>query len=205
MANQDLTLVVLNLSPRVTLGEITTFFSYCDHVEKIQLLCTNKDRSQSAFVTFRQPYAYQTALLLNDAIFAGQPIRILPKKDVADPSPPHKLPNHTEKKKIQENIPIVQAVIQVMGTEGNNEKLNQTREELEHKYKLSEKSRVLMNKTRLAISAADQAVSAAEEAARDVATRIKNTDYVAIGATWLSGMLEETSKLVSKLGNRNHL
>ena len=39
-----------------------------------------------------------------------------------------------------------------------------------------------MNKTRLTISAADHAVSVAEEAVRDVVTRIKNTDYIAIGA-----------------------
>ena len=108
---------------------------------------------------------------------------------------------YVQNNKIQGNILIVQAVVQVIASEGI-EKLNRTRDELEQKYKLSEKSRVLMNKTRLAISAADQAVSAAEEAARDVATTIKNTDYIAIGATWLSGVLEKTSKLVSELGTR---
>ncbi|XVE92713.1 hypothetical protein REPUB_Repub01dG0123300 [Reevesia pubescens] len=201
MANSDLTVLVLNLSPRVTFGELAAFFSYCGHVEKIQLQGGNKDRPQSALVTFRQPYAYQTALLLNNATFAGHPIQILPKKDVADLPLPHKLPNVTENNKIQGNIPVEQAVVQVIASEGI-EKLNQKRGELEEKYKLSEKSRVLINKTRLAFSAADQAVSAAEEAAREVATRIKNTDYIAIGATWLSGVLEKTSKLVSEFGSR---
>ncbi|XVE49997.1 hypothetical protein DITRI_Ditri01bG0126700 [Diplodiscus trichospermus] len=137
-----------------------------------------------------------------NATFAGQPIRILPKKDVADPPLPHKLPVHiTENDKIQGNIPVVRAVVQVMASEGI-EKLNQARAELEQKYKLSEKSRVLLNKTVLAVSATDQAISAAEEAARDAVTKIKNTDYIAIGATWLSGVLDKTSKLVSELGTR---
>lgn len=110
---------------------------------------------------------------------------------------------YVQNNKKRGNIPVVR-VIPVTGSEGID-KLNQTRNELEQKYKLSEKSRVLMNRTRLAISAADQAISAAEETARDVATRIKNTEYVAIGATWLSGVLEKTSKLVSEIGTRNHL
>ncbi|WRX14142.1 RNA recognition motif domain - like 10 [Theobroma cacao] len=199
MANPNLTVVVLNLSPTVTLGELTAFFSYCGHVEKILLQGANKDGSQSALVTFRQPYAYQTALLLNDATFAGQPIRVLPKKDFANPPLPHQLPYVTESNRIQGNIPVMQAVVQVMASEGI-EKLNHTRDEIEKKYKLSEKSRELMNKTRSAVYAADQAVSAAEEAARDVATRIMNTDYIAKGATWLSGVLDKTSKFVSELG-----
>ncbi|XP_021291604.1 protein vip1-like isoform X2 [Herrania umbratica] len=201
MANPNLTVVVLNLSPTVTLGELTAFFSYCGHVEKILLQGANKDGSQSALVTFRQPYAYQTALLLNDATFAGQPIRVLPKKDFANPPLPHQLPNVTENNRIQGNIPVMQAVVQVMASEGI-EKLNQTRDEIGKKYKLSEKSRELMNKTRSAVYAADQAVSAAEEAARDVATRILNTDYIAKGATWMSGVLDKASKYVSELGTR---
>ena len=88
---------------------------------------------------------------------------------------------YVQNNKIQGNIPIVQAVVQVIASEGI-EKLNRTRDELEQKYKLLEKSRVLMNKTRLTIFAADHAVSVAEEAVRDVVTRIKNTDYIAIGA-----------------------
>ncbi|KAE8686500.1 cytochrome P450 71A9-like [Hibiscus syriacus] len=52
------------------------------------------------------------------------------------------------------------------------------------------------------VCAADQAISAAEEAARDVANNIKNTNYAAVGATWFSGVLEKTSKLVLELGNR---
>ncbi|KAK4764155.1 hypothetical protein SAY87_013593 [Trapa incisa] len=43
----------------------------------------NNDSSQSALVTFLQPFAYQTALLLNDVPVAGEPIRVLPSKETA--------------------------------------------------------------------------------------------------------------------------
>ncbi|MBA0828823.1 hypothetical protein Goarm_013455 [Gossypium armourianum] len=210
MANPDLTVVVLNLSPTVTLGDLNAYFSNCGHVEKIKLLgSANRDRSLSALVTFRQPYAYQTALLLNNANFAGQPIRILPKKDAADPPVSYRtIPIVTEKSKhdVQNNktggnMPGLRAAVEAIALEGV-EKLNQARDELNHKLKLTENSRVVMDKTRLAVCAADQAIYAAEEAAKDVAKRIKNTDYVAVGATWLSGVLQKTSKLVLELGHR---
>ncbi|KAK6241751.1 hypothetical protein SCA6_007140 [Theobroma cacao] len=217
MANPNLTVVVLNLSPTVTLGELTAFFSYCGHVEKILLQgCEERTmKKMNLFILIaRDQYSSKPELLLatakafrievcatclQDATFAGQPIRVLPKKDFANPPLPHQLPYVTESNRIQGNIPVMQAVVQVMASEGI-EKLNHTRDEIEKKYKLSEKSRELMNKTRSAVYAADQAVSAAEEAARDVATRIMNTDYIAKGATWLSGVLDKTSKFVSELG-----
>ncbi|KAB2042264.1 hypothetical protein ES319_D02G203400v1 [Gossypium barbadense] len=202
MANPDLTVVVLNLSPTVTLGDLNAYFSNCGHVEKIKLLSANIDRSLSALVTFRQPYAYQTALLLNNANFAGQPIRILPKKDAADPPVSYRtIPIVTENNKTGGNMPGLRAAVEAIALEGV-EKLNQARDELNHKLKLTENSRLVMDKTRLAVCAADQAIYAAEEAAKDVAKRIKNTDYVAVGATWLSGVLQKTSKLVLELGHR---
>ncbi|OMP11211.1 hypothetical protein COLO4_03958 [Corchorus olitorius] len=88
-----------------------------------------------------------------------------------------------------------------MSSEGI-ERLSQRKDELEEKYKLSEKSRMLVEKTRSVVFSADQAVSVAEQAARDVANNIMNTDYIAVGATWLSGVLDKTSKLVSEIGTR---
>ncbi|PON57008.1 Nucleotide-binding alpha-beta plait domain containing protein [Parasponia andersonii] len=75
----NLTIQVLNLSSRATLADLNNFFSYCGTVENIQMLShRTKDGSQSALVTFRLPYAFQTALLLNNAILLERPICILP-------------------------------------------------------------------------------------------------------------------------------
>ncbi|TQD78181.1 hypothetical protein C1H46_036253 [Malus baccata] len=85
MAAEDLTVQVLNLAPRVTLAELNTFFSYCGTVQQIQLLRQDKDQLPYALVTFVQPYAFQTALLLDDATFGGQQIGILPAYDIRIP------------------------------------------------------------------------------------------------------------------------
>ncbi|XP_030486600.2 protein vip1 isoform X3 [Cannabis sativa] len=66
----NLTIQVLNLSPATTSDDLIDFFSYCGMVENVKLLpprCKDdKEGSQSAaLVTFRQPYAFKTALLLN--------------------------------------------------------------------------------------------------------------------------------------------
>ncbi|GMJ13092.1 BPA1-Like 5 [Hibiscus trionum] len=200
MPNSDLTVLVLNLSPTLTLGDLNAYFSNCGHVEKIKLLGANGDQSLSALVSFRQPYAYETALLLNNAIFAGQLIRVLPKKDAADPPVSYRtIPIVSENNKTRGNIPVFRAVADALASEGV-QTFNRTRDVLEQEFKLSGKSRAVMDKTRVAVCAADQAISAAEAAARDVVNRIKNTDYVAVGTTWLSGMLQKTSKLVLELG-----
>ncbi|XP_060961183.1 uncharacterized protein LOC115703226 isoform X2 [Cannabis sativa] len=71
----NLTIQVLNLSPATTSDDLIDFFSYCGMVENVKLLpprCKDdKEGSQSAaLVTFRQPYAFKTALLLNELCMA---------------------------------------------------------------------------------------------------------------------------------------
>lgn len=80
MGTLCLTIEVLDLSPKVTLTDLNIFFSYCGSVDNIQLQ-RNKNRSQLAFVTFKQPYAYHTSLLLNGAIIVNRPARILALRD----------------------------------------------------------------------------------------------------------------------------
>ncbi|KAI3963443.1 hypothetical protein MKW98_022865 [Papaver atlanticum] len=82
-ATLDLTIEVCNLSDKVTRMDISTFFSYCGtvastriHRKEDERLTTTTTR-QCALVTFTQPYALQTALLLNDAVIGDSPIRIL--------------------------------------------------------------------------------------------------------------------------------
>ncbi|XP_062097433.1 uncharacterized protein LOC133803411 isoform X2 [Humulus lupulus] len=76
----NLTIQVLNLSPATTSDDLIDFFSYCGTVENVKLLPSKeKGGSQSAaLVAFRQPYAFKTALLLNNAILLERPICVLP-------------------------------------------------------------------------------------------------------------------------------
>ncbi|OWM76264.1 uncharacterized protein LOC116212283 [Punica granatum] len=99
----NLTVRVLNLSPRASQPDVETLFSYCGNVEKIKLQ-KNEDDSQSALVTFGQPFAYRTALLLNDVPVAGQPIRVLPSEDSSDhPISQGNLSNDTKEDRVKES------------------------------------------------------------------------------------------------------
>ncbi|KAH8522362.1 hypothetical protein Peur_040884 [Populus x canadensis] len=178
MAQSDLTVQVLNLSPSVTLAELNTFFSYCGTVEKIGLQ-KDKDQMQSALVTFTQPYAFQTALLLSDALLGGQPIRILSAHDREIPiTGPDMRKNHGSSR----FVPAVQVAMQTVALK-SVEMLSKARE-LEQNYKLSEKGRTLALQTRAAVYDAEQAAE----------------NYVSAGAGWLSGALDKTSKRVLSLG-----
>ncbi|KAJ6712886.1 SERINE/ARGININE-RICH SPLICING FACTOR [Salix purpurea] len=178
MAQLDLTVQVLNLSPSVTRIELITFFSYCGTVEKIELQ-RDKDRLQSALVTFTQPYAFQTALLLNDALLGGKPIRILPAHDIEIPITG---PDIRKSYGSSRFVPAVQGAIQTVALK-SFEILGRTRE-LEENYKLSERGRTLATQSRAAIRDAGQAAE----------------NYVSAGAGWLSGALDKTSKSVLELG-----
>ncbi|KAJ6961959.1 hypothetical protein NC652_000806 [Populus alba x Populus x berolinensis] len=179
MAQSDLTVQVLNLSPSVTRAELNTFFSYCGTVEKI-VLQKDKDQMQSALVTFAQPYAFQTALLLSDALLGGQPIRILSAHDIEIPiTGPDIRKNHGSSR----FVPAVQVAIQTVALK-SVEMLSKARE-LEENYKLSEKGRTLALQARAAVYDAELAAE----------------NYVSAGAGWLSGALDKTSKRVLSLGS----
>ncbi|KAJ6713634.1 PROTEIN VIP1-LIKE [Salix viminalis] len=181
MAQLDLTVQVLNLSPSVTRIELITFFSYCGTVEKIELQ-KDKDRLQSALVTFTQPYAFQTALLLNDALLGGKPIRILPAHDIEIPITG---PDISKNYGSSRFVPAVQGAIQTVALK-SFEILGRTRELEENcNCNLSERGRTLAIQSRAAIRDAGQAAE----------------NYVSAGAGWLSGALDKTSKSVLELGS----
>ncbi|CAA6664144.1 unnamed protein product [Spirodela intermedia] len=74
-----MTVRVLNISSKVTLQELTSFFSFCGTVDDIKLTSADeRNRTHTAVVSFRQPYAFQTALLLDGALLADCHVRVLP-------------------------------------------------------------------------------------------------------------------------------
>ncbi|TXG48995.1 hypothetical protein EZV62_024870 [Acer yangbiense] len=177
MTELELTIRVLGLAPRVALGDLHTFFS-------------NKDQSQTALVSFKQPFAYQTALLLDDAIFAGQAIRIMPATDFANPPSPDKLINNKTKNiEVQGLVPAsLHTEMQAIASKGVK-MLKKTKEEIEENCKLTEKSTMLVEQAR-------SLVCATEQAAGYVGSKITNT-----GANWLSNVLDNASKRAADLGS----
>nr|CAN74599.1 hypothetical protein VITISV_021494 [Vitis vinifera] len=176
---------VLDISPKVTLSDLNIFFSYCGTVDNIQL-CRKNDQTQLAFVTFKQPYAFQTALLLNGAVIGDSPIRILALQNLAIHPIPDKRNCETQNKEKQGIFPVVNSAIQGIASK-SMEMFNKTADELEENCKLSEKGRALMHQTRLAICAA-------EKGAGQLGTAIMNNEYVSNGSIWLSGVVDRASK-----------
>ncbi|XP_061992916.1 protein vip1-like [Rosa rugosa] len=173
MDTGDLTIQVLNLSPRVTLKDLITFFSYCGTVHNVQLL-RDKEQSPYALVTFGQPYAFQTALLLDDAVFGGKPICVLPACVIKIPIESDDDTDESQSKSQGQNMSM----------------LKKSRDELEESLKLSsEKGR------RVVIEQARSAIYAVEQAAGRMGSAIMNNNF-------MSNILDKASRSASDFGTK---
>ncbi|XP_057815725.2 binding partner of ACD11 1 [Cryptomeria japonica] len=74
---------VVSLSPNATERDVRDFFSYSGTVETVELERVGED-SQVAFVTFQEPYAVETALLLTGATIIDQKVCIVRWGDCED-------------------------------------------------------------------------------------------------------------------------
>ncbi|KAI9120277.1 hypothetical protein K1719_007310 [Acacia pycnantha] len=75
MSSGGFTAVVTKLSPRATEKDVHNFFSYSGVIEHIEIIRSDED-ANIAYVTFRDAYALETALLLNGSVIVDQPICI---------------------------------------------------------------------------------------------------------------------------------
>ncbi|XP_010250444.1 PREDICTED: uncharacterized protein LOC104592694 [Nelumbo nucifera] len=190
MGASHLTISVLNLSPIVTCADVFSFFSYCGAVDKIELV-RNEDESQMAFVTFRQHYALQTALLLNNAVIVDHPIRILPPQS-------QNLDNTSrQQKRRRRHYSVVQQLQQDMGGKGYQAlNMKNAQEEIEVNYKLSEKGRVVLSlEGRLTISASDHTRRGV------VGSIIMDNEYLSAVAVGL----DKAAKCVAQLANYDQI
>jgi len=73
----DYTVQVCNLSPKATMKDVKQFFSYSGTVKKVKLERAGQ-WAQVAFVTFKEPYALETAVLLSGATIIDQKVCIVP-------------------------------------------------------------------------------------------------------------------------------
>ncbi|XP_043703416.1 binding partner of ACD11 1-like isoform X2 [Telopea speciosissima] len=198
MDTLDQTVHVLDLSPKVTLSELNTFFSYCGMIDKVQLV---RDQSQMAYVTFRQPYALQTALLLSGATVVDRPIRVFRLQNLVDIPISEETIGGSQNNQRQGLIPGAEYVVQALALEGY-EAFCRAKEELEERYnKLSEKGRVLTQQTRVAISAVEQTAEHMKSAI------MSNDRFSAAGSLWLSGVkdaLDKAAKCAADLGNTSN-
>ncbi|KAH9531056.1 hypothetical protein CY35_19G016100 [Sphagnum magellanicum] len=74
------TVRVSNVSPRATEHDIQDFFSFSGEIEHVELH-KHGELSRIAFVTFKEPQAVDTALLLSGATIVDQAVTISPAED----------------------------------------------------------------------------------------------------------------------------
>ncbi|KAM5568414.1 protein vip1 [Rosa sericea] len=189
MDTGDLTIQVLNLSPRVTLKDLITFFSYCGTVHNVQLL-RDKEQSPYALVTFGQPYAFQTALLLDDAVFGGKPICVLPACVIKIPIESDDDTDESQTKSQGQNMSVCRTMERMASSKGLELMLKKSRDELAESLKLSsEKGR------RVVMEQARSAIYAVEQAAGRMGSAIMNNNF-------MSNILDKTSRSTSDFGTR---
>ncbi|XP_021905214.1 binding partner of ACD11 1 isoform X2 [Carica papaya] len=66
---------ITSLSPRATEKDISNFFAYCGAIEHVEIIRSG-DYACSAYVTFKDPYALETAILLSGATIVDQSVCI---------------------------------------------------------------------------------------------------------------------------------
>ncbi|MED6221423.1 hypothetical protein PIB30_054483 [Stylosanthes scabra] len=74
---------VTSLSPRATEKDVHNFFTYCGIIENVEIIRYDECAS-TAYVTFRDAYALETALLLNGSMILDQCICISRGADYLD-------------------------------------------------------------------------------------------------------------------------
>ncbi|KAL9297176.1 hypothetical protein ACSQ67_023072 [Phaseolus vulgaris] len=75
MYTDGYTALVTNLSPRATENDVHNFFAYCGPIEHVEIIRSGENAS-TAYVTYRDAYALETALLLNGSMILDQCIFI---------------------------------------------------------------------------------------------------------------------------------
>jgi len=86
MSSENATVNVSNISHRTTEKEVTDFFSFCGKIDTISVTPTSSepDAPLSASITFQQPSAARTALLLDNTQLSGVAIHVSAPASLTD-------------------------------------------------------------------------------------------------------------------------
>ncbi|KAG6605151.1 binding partner of ACD11 1-like [Cucurbita moschata] len=91
MASQVRTVRVTNVSLSASEKDLRDFFSFSGEIEIVEMRKDN-ERSQIAFVTFKDPKGAETSILLSGATIVDQPVSIASAPDYSLPAVPASAP-----------------------------------------------------------------------------------------------------------------
>ncbi|KAH6756335.1 RNA-binding family protein [Perilla frutescens var. hirtella] len=76
MSPSDYTAEVTSLSPKASEKDVYDFFAFCGSIEHVEIIRAGEYAS-TAYVTFKNPHALETAVLLSGATIVDQPVCIV--------------------------------------------------------------------------------------------------------------------------------
>ncbi|KAL2543020.1 RNA-binding (RRM/RBD/RNP motif) family protein [Abeliophyllum distichum] len=85
MSPSGYTVEVTSLSPNATEKNVYDFFAFCGAIEHIDIVRAGESAS-TAYVTFKNPHALETAIFLSGATLVDQPVCITPWGNYGDDS-----------------------------------------------------------------------------------------------------------------------
>ncbi|CAK7328027.1 unnamed protein product [Dovyalis caffra] len=100
---------VTSLAPKATEKDVHDFFSYCGAVEHVEIIRSG-EYACTAYVTFKDAYGLQTAILLSGATIADQRVCITQWGTFVDESDPWNTPWKNEENTSSEGIHVNQFV-----------------------------------------------------------------------------------------------
>jgi len=208
----DYTVQVCNLSSKATMKDVKQFFSYSGTVKKVKLERAGH-WAQVAFVTFKEPYALETAVLLSGATIIDQKVCIVPwggSEEAVSRWKKQKLQEEGNTQGASSFIPSAEQAVNVVTTmlsKGytlGKDTLSKANE-LDQKYqvintataKVTSFGKFVGEKSKAALIVAGQAASSA-------GTTAVNSSYFASGALMVSGALTKAAKAAADLGTRGN-
>ncbi|GLJ50624.1 hypothetical protein SUGI_1078470 [Cryptomeria japonica] len=200
---------VVSLSPNATERDVRDFFSYSGTVETVELERVGED-SQVAFVTFQEPYAVETALLLTGATIIDQKVCIVRWGDCEDSFDDWRTHSwrlqHDDEAEVtrsrgfvqnpREAVTVAQDVVSAMLSKGY----------ILGKDALS-KAKAFDESHQVTASAAAKVISLGEkieQTSSSAGSAVVNSRYFSSGALWLSGVLSKAAQAAADLGTRGH-
>ncbi|KAF9592868.1 hypothetical protein IFM89_018422 [Coptis chinensis] len=206
MSLRGYTVEVTNLSPNAEEKDVSDFFRFCGAIEHVEIFSSG-EYGRTAYVTFKDPYALETALLLSGATIVDQCVCIIRHGQYGDGFAMWNRPSwNTEYESGSMNAQHADAFVSSPG-----EAVTLVKTMVSKGYVLSKdaltKAKAFDDSYKISATAGAKAyeaskyvVSVTGKTASEAAIAFYNSSYFSKGALWVSDALTRAAKVAADLG-----